>query len=93
MVGTRPTDRGIVPVAAVALRDVGDPRQRLGYAVVLGANVAYGFVAVIHFFQHLDHREVDWAHLLLAITNIAAALGVVCVVAVRLRTRRAETVA
>jgi hypothetical protein len=45
-------------------------------------------VAVIHFFQHLDHREVDWAHLLLAITSIAAAIGVIWVIVARLSTRR-----
>jgi predicted permease len=83
----------VFAVAVVARREVGDPGQRLGYAVVLGANVAYGFVAVIHFFQHLDHREVDWAHLLLAVTTIAAAFGVVWVVAARLQSKRREAVA
>jgi hypothetical protein len=77
----------VLGVAAITLREVRDPGQRRGYAIVLGANLAYGVVAVIHFFQHLRHLEVDWAHLLLAVTSIAAAAGVAWVIAARFTSR------
>jgi hypothetical protein len=84
----------VLVIAAPASHAFKERGQRRGYLVVLGANAAYGVVAVIHFFQHLDHREVDWAHLLLAITSVAAALGVVWVMAARFafRRRRPEAV-
>ena len=75
----------VVGVSVTALRRGQDPTERRGYQIVLIANLAYTAVAVIHFFQHLDHREVDWAHLLLAITSIAAAIGVLWVVRARFR--------
>ncbi len=67
----------VLIVAGIALRQEaqGDP----GYIVAFGANLLYAVVAVIHFFQHLDHQEVDWAHAGLAITNIAALVGVLMV--------------
>jgi hypothetical protein len=68
-------------VAIAAVRQRGEPSQLRGYLVVLIANVAYAIVAVIHFFQHLDHLEVDWTHLLPALTNIAALIGVLWVIA------------
>jgi hypothetical protein len=74
----------VLGVAAIAIRSVRQPAQRLGYLIVLMANLAYALVAVIHFFQHLDHLEVDWAHLLLAITSLAAAGGVLWVIGSRL---------
>jgi hypothetical protein len=74
----------VVGVAALGVRDIDEPDQRRGYLIVLVANLAYGGAAVIHFFQHLNHLEVDWAHLLLAITSIAAAAGVLWVIAARL---------
>jgi hypothetical protein len=77
----------IVGVAVGGLR-VTSQGERRGYQIVLMANLAYAVVAVIHFFQHLDRLEVDWAHLLLAITGIAGAVGVLWVIAVRLRSRR-----
>jgi hypothetical protein len=80
----------ILGIATAAVRDVRDANERRGYLLVLVANLAYAVVAFIHFFQHLDQREVDWAHLLLAITSIAAALGVLWVVAVRWTSRRRD---
>ena len=77
----------VVGVAITALRRVSESRQRRGYLVVVVANLAYGMVAVVHFFQHLDHLEVDWAHLLLAITSVAAAVGVLWVIAARVASR------
>ncbi len=78
----------VLALAAVAVRTVPGGSERQGYLVVLIANLAYAVVAVAHFFQHLDHREVDWAHLLLAITGIAGAIGVLWVVAARWGSRR-----
>lgn len=80
----------VIGVAVVGVRDVDDPGQRRGYLIVLVANLAYGVMAVIHFFQHLNRLEVDWAHLLLAITSIAAAVGVLWVVAARFASRRSR---
>ncbi|MDQ3985895.1 MAG: hypothetical protein M3280_05295 [Actinomycetota bacterium] len=80
----------VLGVAALAVRDVTPPGQRRGYLIVLVANLAYAIVAIAHFFQHLDHREVDWAHLLLAVTSIAAAIGVIWVIAARLMGRRGQ---
>jgi heme/copper-type cytochrome/quinol oxidase subunit 4 len=53
--------------------------ERRGYLTVLIAKALYGVVAVIHFFQHLNHKEADWAHLLLLVTNVAAIVGVIIV--------------
>ena len=80
-------------VAAAALRAVHESRERLGYFTVLLANLAYGGVAIAHFFQHLNNLEVDWAHLLLAVFSIAATLGMVWVIVARVRPRRTEAVA
>jgi hypothetical protein len=80
----------VIGVAIAAVRSVGQSTQRHGYLVVLVANLVYAVVAVIHFFQHLDHLEVDWAHLLLAITGIAGAIGVLWVIAARVALRRAK---
>lgn len=82
----------VLGVAAIALREVRAPTRR-GYLVVLVVNLAYAIVAVVHFFQHLDHREVDWAHLLLAVTSIAAAVGVIWVIAARVSSRRKAAIA
>lgn len=66
----------VLAVAVRALRAGPTPRERHGYLVVLWANALYVVVAVIHFIQHLDRQEVDWAHLLLALTNIGSVIGV-----------------
>jgi hypothetical protein len=75
-------------VAVRGLRHAESGGERRGYQIVLVANLAYAVVAVIHFFQHLDRLEVNWAHLLLAITGIAGAVGVLWIIAVRFRSRR-----
>lgn len=80
----------VIGVAVAAVRSVNQPSQLGGYLAVLVANLAYAVVAVVHFFQHLDHLEVDWAHLLLAITGGAAAVGVLWVVTARIASRRAK---
>lgn len=54
--------------------------ERRGYLVVLWSNAVYVVVAVVHFFQHLDHQEVDWAHVGLAVTNAGSVVGVLMVV-------------
>jgi hypothetical protein len=59
-----------------------------GYLVVPIPNLAYAVVAVIPFFQHLAHLEVDWVHLLLAVTSIAAAVGVLWVIVTHSASRR-----
>lgn len=38
-----------------------------------------------HFIQHLNLQEVDWAHILLAVTNIGSVVGVLMVTAARRR--------
>lgn len=79
---------GTIFVPAVAIRalraDLPDPERR-GYLVVLWSNALYVVVAVIHFLQHLDHQEVDWAHMSLAVTNIGSVVGVAMVTATRTR--------
>jgi hypothetical protein len=79
-------------VAATGIRDAGEPARR-GYLLVLVSNLAYAALAIVHFFQHVNGLEVDWAHILLLVSNIAAALGVVWVVVTRLGTRRGRAVA
>ena len=78
----------VLGVAAIAVRNVPQPGQQRGYLVVLIPNLAYAVVAVIPFFQHLDHLEVDWVHLLLAVTIIAAAVGVLWVIVTHSASRR-----
>jgi hypothetical protein len=80
----------VLGVAVLGVRDIHEQGRRRGYVVVLIANLAYVVVATIHFFQHLNHLEVDWAHLLLAITSIAAAIGVLWVIAARFGSRRRQ---
>jgi hypothetical protein len=81
----------LIVVAALALRQEMPRNERVGYIVVLVSNVAFIGVGVIHFFQHLDHREVDWSHFLLAVTNIVAAIGVIWVVVARPRAKTVVT--
>ena len=44
------------------LGSVASALERRGYLTVLIANALYGVVGVIHFFQHLNHKEADLAH-------------------------------
>jgi hypothetical protein len=81
----------IIVVAAMALRRPVRGSERRGYLVVLVGNLAFAVVGVIHFFQHLNNQEVDWAHFLLAVTNIAAAAGVIWVILARAREVQARS--
>lgn len=78
----------VLGVAITAARTAGRPNR--GYSLVVVANLAYAVVAVVHFLQHLDRLEVDWAHLLLAITSVAAAVGVLWVIAARVASRHTD---
>jgi hypothetical protein len=81
----------ILAVAVGALRSgLSDPERR-GYLVVLSSNALYVVVAVIHFMQHLDRQEVDWAHISLAVTNIGSVAGVLMVTAARAKARTAAS--
>ena len=69
----------VLVVALRALRQGVGGQVRVGYLVVVWANGLYIPVAIAHFIQHMNHQEVDWAHLSLAVTNIVAAIGVLYV--------------
>ena len=78
----------VILVAAGWALKTDPPRgERRGYLVVLWSNVVYVVVAIVHFFQHLDHQEVDWAHVGLAVTNVGSVVGVLIVIASRLKYR------
>ena len=77
----------VTVVAVLGWRQVSDEYQRRGYATFLIANLIYAVVAVIHFFQHLDRLEVDWTHISLAITKVVSVVGVLWVIAARVRRR------
>jgi hypothetical protein len=79
----------VIGVAVGALRGDLSASQRRGYLVVLISNVGFMIVGVVHFIQHLNHEEVDWSHFLLAVTNIAAVVGVGLVIAARGSSREA----
>lgn len=78
----------VVAVGVLGVRDVQERGQRRGYLIVLIGNLAYAVVSVVHFLQHLNQLEVDWAHLLLAITSVVATVGVLWVVVARFGSRR-----
>ncbi len=78
----------VLGVSAVGLRSVQRPGQRRGYMIVLIANAAYAATAVVHFFQHLNRAEADWAHASLVVSSIAAVIGVLWVIAARGVSRR-----
>ncbi len=80
----------VLAVAAWALRIALSESERRGYLVVLWSNALYGLFAVIHFIQHLNHQEIDWAHISLALTNIGSVVGVLMVTSVRFRRRSTE---
>ncbi|MDQ3954789.1 MAG: hypothetical protein M3285_04485 [Actinomycetota bacterium] len=77
----------VIAAAVVGLRVSPTPSHRQGYALTLIANLAYVAVAVVHFFQHLNHLEVDWTHVLLVLTNVLGLVGIIWLVAIRARTR------
>ena len=69
----------VIAVAAWALRNGPSKAERKGYLVVLWSNLLYVVVAILHFIQHLNHQEVDWAHISLALTNVGSVVGVLMV--------------
>lgn len=69
----------VIAVGAWALRAELSEGERRSYLVVLWANALYAVIAIIHFIQHLNHQEVDWAHISLAVTNIGSVVGVLIV--------------
>ena len=69
----------VLAVALWAVREPLPPGERRGYVIVLWANGLYVPVAVLHFIQHLNREEVDWAHVALAVTNIGSVVGVLMV--------------
>ena len=77
----------VLAVSVRASRNIASRAEIRGYLVVLWSNALYVLVAVAHFFQHLNHQEVDWAHISLAITNVGSVVGVVMVTAARFQHR------
>ena len=74
----------VIATAAIALRAAGSVGvERVGYRITLWSNLLYLMLAVLHFVQHLNHQEVDWTHIALAVANVAAAAGVFTVTAGR----------
>ena len=80
----------VLATSARALRAELSRDERRGYLVIVWANALYVVVAVIHFIQHLNHQEVDWAHVSLALTNVGSVVGVLMVTSGRLRGRQTE---
>ena len=78
----------ILVVAGWALRADTPQAERPGYWVVLVANLLYAVVGVIHYVQHLNHQEVDWAHVGLAVTNLGSLIGVLMVTTAWMKSRR-----
>jgi hypothetical protein len=58
-----------------AARALASEHSTGGYLLVLSAGLAYGAVAVWHFYEHSQHRDPDLPHLLLLVTSIAMFLG------------------
>jgi hypothetical protein len=84
---------GTILVLVVGIRAVRagvSGAERGGYLTVVVANALYVPIAVAHFIQHMNHKEVDWAHAGLGITNVVAALGVLYVGYASMRGRRIE---
>ena len=80
----------IIAAAVWALRSTPPDDERRGYLVLLWSNLIYVVVAVVHFIQHLDHQEVNWAHVSLGVLNTGSVVGVLMVAWVRLRRARTE---
>ena len=83
----------VLVVAARGVRAELSAAERRGYLVVFWSNALYIPIAIAHFIQHLNHQEVDWAHIGLAITNIGSVVGVLMVAFARGRHKSTEEVA
>jgi hypothetical protein len=66
---------GALLMIVAAARAFASGNRNGGYLLVLLAGLAYGAVAVWHFYEHSQHRDPDLLHLLLFVTNIAMFLG------------------
>jgi hypothetical protein len=64
-----------VAAAGWALRTDRAPERRLGYLVTFVGAILYVPVAVWHFIGHANGEELDVAHLLLAVTQVATIVG------------------
>lgn len=64
-----------VAAAGWALRADRAPERRLGYLVAFVAALLYIPVAVWHFVGHSNGEELDVAHVLLAVTQLATIVG------------------
>ncbi len=73
----------ILTISVWGVRSRPADEQQRGYLVVLWSNVLLGVVSVMHFIQHLNNQEVDWAHIALAVTNLGSVWGVVMVTLAR----------
>jgi hypothetical protein len=66
---------GALLMIVAAARAFASGHRNGGYLLVLLAGLAYGAVAVWHFYEHSQHRDPDLPHLLLLVTNIAMFVG------------------
>jgi hypothetical protein len=76
--------------AGSALRTDGAAERRVGYVVTFVAALLYVPTAIWHFIGHVNGDELDVAHVLLAVTQVAMIVGAVIAT---LRTRRVAAVA
>jgi hypothetical protein len=63
--------------AAWALRTDRAPERRTAYLVVFVAALLYVPVAIWHFIGHVNGDELDVAHVLLAVTQVATIVGAI----------------
>jgi hypothetical protein len=61
--------------AGWALRSDHAPERRVGYVVTFVAALLYVPAAVWHFIGHANGEELDVAHVLLAVTQVATIVG------------------
>jgi hypothetical protein len=80
---------GALLMIVAAARASASEHRNGGYLLVLSAGLAYGAVAVWHFYEHSQGRDPDLPHLLLLVTNIAMFLGAGWVWLTARRARRA----
>jgi hypothetical protein len=80
---------GALLMIVAAARVFASGNRNGGYLLVLLAGLAYGAVAVWHFYEHSRHRDPDLPHLLLLVTNMAMFLGAGWVWLAARRARRA----
>jgi hypothetical protein len=74
--------------AGWALRTDRAPERRTGYLVTFVAALLYVPAAIWHFIGHANGEELDIAHVVLAVTQVATIVGAIMTT---LRTRRLAT--